>query len=347
MVYKIGYVVSKFVPTLHPWVVAACVRAGSKTAIFIAAARYFESSQSMDTLNVPLLRDVQRFALTDKDPRAIVLYAMVLSRQEKYNDVVKLLRPLLNRISPSKSLPSWDNDALLRDSILPPWEVLIHAAQAAGDYNTVREVERIAALEYLDPKALASYAYEQLATNDDFTQYEQYMCQAASAGNGDACFRLANFYYLTLLNLHPITLKNLSNPQAEQPEKGKVAAAFKQHQEECAKDRRKWQEQRQSLVGRVAQFCSASFVESRLKLDHVKLSLQWYGLACSHKNARAYLFLAMLIRSHENAESNQIPEDLLTEAAKDPSLAAAARSLRLAWASGKPTPKLPDSWWKV
>lgn len=345
MVYRIGYVISKFHPPLFDWLLAACTRAGSKSAILTAAARFLKMSASLDTLDVSILRDVKRFARVDKDPRAIVLYAMVLSRQERETEALALLRPVLEqRIFPSKEAPPWETDILLRGAILPPWKVFMHSAQVIGNFGAMKKAQRIAALEYRDPEALVPYAYGLLEANNDFDQYEQLMCEAATAGNASACLRLGNFYYLMSLNLHPITLKDLdADPDAEQPFMGIAAAAEERFLEERAKPNEEKQE-KPSVRAAFSSFWTSLFGTPRSKSEYRDLARDWYILAHTHGNQKASLLAARLAQQEGQVG---MALDLLAEAEKSKAFAVPVRKLRHAWLYAQNGPKLADSWLNV
>lgn len=325
------------------WLIAACARAGSRLAILTAAARFLSTPHSLSYPNVAILRQVQDLALIEADPRAIVIYAMVLSRQDRNAEAIGLLRPILHKHAyPTKNQPDFDDDMLVRGHILPPWKVLLHSAQVIGDHDAVKEARRIAALEYHDPEQLVEYASEFLKKKGDLEQYEQLMCLAATGGDAEACLRLANFYYLICLNLNPVTLEDLNADSATNPDKGKVAAAEEELHQELTKLLEA--NNRRSLV-----LILLSAFWHRLfpvfgQSDYYELAYEWYFLAKKRGSTKATLLMARLAEKEHNHEQSL---QLLNEAEKDRSFAGAAVKLRQAWLRGERGPKVPDSWFNV
>lgn len=323
------------------WLIAACARAGSRLAVLTAAARFLSTPHSLSYPNAAILRQVQDLALVEADPRAIVIYAMVLSRQDRNAEAIGLLRPILHKHTyPTKNQPDFDDDMLVRGHILPPWKVLLHSAQVIGDHNAVKEARRIAALEYHDPEQLVEYTSELLHETGDLEQYEQLMCLAATGGNAEACLRLANFYYLISFNLNPVTLEVLNADSATNPDKGRVAAAEERLHQESA--RLLEAKNRQSLVLTVLSvFWFRLFPFYRA---YQSLAFEWYNLGSVRGNAKACLLEARLIVQYGKREQAL---ELLDDAEKDRSFADAAVKLRQAWLRGERGPKVPDSWFNV
>ncbi|RMJ21698.1 hypothetical protein PHISP_07425 [Aspergillus sp. HF37] len=343
MVYKIGYVIAWFHSAVWEWLIAGCARAGSRLAVVTAAARFLSTKHSLSYPNAAVLRQAQDLALVEEDPRAIIIHAMILSRQERNAEAIAVLRPILhNHIYPTKNMPYFDNDILVRGHVLPPWKVLLHSAQAIGDHDSVKEARRIAALEYHDPEELVMYASELLQETGDLAQYEQLMCLAATGGNAEACLRLANFYFLAHLNLHPVTLEDLNANSATDQDKGKVAAAEERLHQVLAKLLES--NNTQPLVRAVLSAFWYRLFPFFRKADYRGLAFHWYDLASVRGHPKASLLLARFVEQRGDREEAL---ELLDDAAKDGSFAGAVGKLRQAWLRDESGPKVPDSWFNV
>lgn len=301
---------------------------------------YLHSCASEDTLDNAVLRDVKRLAVVEKEPRAMVLHAVVLSRQGRDEDALALLRPALQNICPSLTIPSVDRDALLTNCLPIPWEVYAHSAKAVGDHKGAAEVQRIAAVEYQSPNAMMEYARDLLEEQDDFDQYESFMCRAATSSHSEASFSLANFYYLAYLDLHPITLERISvKEKTPESKTDRVVAA----EARVAKERRMMKDsaKRETFLNQVVSFARSAFDTSRSRDEMRQLAMNWYDFAYECGNFKAALLLARI--QHQKGQTEKAIE-LLSAAERDRSLLNPVRKLRFAWENGTTEPKIPDRW---
>ncbi|EAW10429.1 uncharacterized protein ACLA_049010 [Aspergillus clavatus NRRL 1] len=302
LVFQIGYIVSAGDPTFKEWVLASSTRAGARIPTLMTASRYLRQTGDVAPVRTPVLENVETLALHDRDPRAMVVHARVLGRRGRYTEATALIEQVMRTIRPSKTPESGDGGFAMAN-IEAPWAVYAWLKEKTGDLAGREEVVRVAARKYLDPKALVEYAAICMRRGDLKT-YEECMSQAATAGNADACRKLANFYYLTSLGRYPRrgTKETVSSAEATTPA-------------EEDKPRGLWS----SIT---ALFGPQSHKEYR------KLALEWYELAFSHGNLAAALILSVILREDGSASRGL---HFLQQIEKSPELGPLAQKIKSGW----------------
>lgn len=285
---------------------------------------------------------------------------MIGQRNGEYKEGIALLRPVLDAMYPTRD--PRDVEPILR-GFPKPWSVYINLLMSLGKRRELKKVHRIAAIDYLDPEALLVHAYNLLESKqdssekndssmkskDDFTEYEQLMCLAATGGSGDACRRLGNFYYLKYLNLKPISLDYIDkdkNPSIRQPIENRVAAAEDRIAHEKAM--KTWDPR-----GRPETFLEYARYYLRIEPSRdylLELVKDWYRMAVNFDDRKACLLLARLVKQAGQLERafGLLAEAQLTNSKLDNtdpevrSFGKKADALRMAWMRGS-DPKFRDS----
>lgn len=346
LVYRVGYAISRFYPPVNNWLLSACARAGSKTAILIAANDFLHKPHTVHDTRVKILADVKRFAVEDRDPYAIVLHAWVLSQLKEYKESLALLRPVMDSMYPTRDTQALD--PILSTAIPKPWAVYTFSLNELGRDKDVNEVQRMAATDYHDPEALMVHAYNLLRSKqdpdrkqdasmkskDDFSEYEQLMCLAATSGNGDACRRLGNFYFLKYLHLKPITLDYVDDHP--QPDANRIAAAEERMRTEKASNTWNPRGNPKTLLEYLRYYLHLD----RSRDDYYMLAMEWYLMAVNHGDHLAALLLARQVYQRQNQE---YAFSLLDKAEEGDTIRSRARALRIAWLKGN-NPNIRDSY---
>lgn len=331
---------------MDEWVLSACARAGSKTAILVAATNYLKKPHTLDDTRVKILADVKRFAVEDRDPYAIVLHAWILSQRREYKESLALLRPIMDTMYPTRDTRAVD--PILSTAIPKPWSVYTHLLSQLGRDEDVTEVQRMAATDYHDPDALTVHAYNLLQSKqdpdreedasmkskDDFSEYEQLMCLAATSGNGDACRRLGNFYFLKYLHLKPITLEYVDDHP--QPDINRIAAAEERMRNEKAN--KTWNPRGNPKT--LLEYLRYYLRLGRSRDDYYLLAIEWYTLGFQYGDPQAALLLA---RQMYEVQMPERAAGLLKFAEEGEAIRNPAKALRMAWVEGK-NPNIRDSY---
>jgi hypothetical protein len=289
----------------------------------MSAARYLRSlSDNTAPVRVPILDKIEHIAYHDRDPRAMTLHAKTLGLRKRYTEALDLIEQVMALIYPSK-IPVAKDGGFAAAKIEPPWKVYAWlkekaqaqantslktkaskaaAAAAAGpEAEAGEDLLRSAALDYHDPESLVQYAAAQMQAGD-LAAYEDCMSRAATAGNAEACRRLANFYYLTSLGRYPrrgVREDTATAPVAEKPSnRGRISA----------------------LLARV--------FGPQPRAEYRKLAMEWYGLAFSHGNEQAALVLAVLVREDGSAS---LGLQLLRRIEGSPSLGPLVKRIKARW----------------
>ncbi|KAF9890873.1 hypothetical protein FE257_005449 [Aspergillus nanangensis] len=201
LVYNISHFISFGDDRFREWALSSCALAGARVPSLITAARYLSNTKDLSTsaaTQPQILQHVEAFALRDQDPRAMVVHAKVLALRGDKPAALALLEQVLSMTTPTRRRPSPDEDFLL-PGITTPWNTYLTLKKEMGLYNDTdaEQILQPAAKEYFDPTSLVRYAQLQLRHHNDRDAYEEYMGMAAMSGHSEACYRLANFYYLT------------------------------------------------------------------------------------------------------------------------------------------------------
>ena len=195
---------------------------------------------------------------------------------------------------------------LILEGIPKPWTVYTQALYKLGREEEANEVHRRAATEFNDPDSAIIHAKNLVRSEgdsqkhkEDFTQYLQLMGIAATGGNGDACCRLGNYYYLRYLHLNPYNLDYVdSDPNAEQPKENKVALAETRVAEE--KKAGTWAPYAKPRS--ILQYIRYYLCIDRSRDDYYKLAMEWYSLGANLGNPKAAFLVARLLKLDKQDE---------------------------------------------
>jgi TPR repeat protein len=205
----------------------------------------------------PALDRLEELALVEENPRAILAYCKVLGRREQHREAIALLEKLMRRIYPTKTRQLIRDDITLYGRLEAPWwEYSWHKARL-GEFDASEEMLRLGAMEYQEPRAMVEYAFI-LWQKDDAHGYLECMNKAATAGNAEACLKLANYYYLK-------SLEKRVAPEVQEPDGFSVKV-------------QRW----------LGMFRTAD--------DYRELAMDWYEISALHGNHDAALILAMILR---------------------------------------------------
>ncbi|KAJ9297515.1 hypothetical protein DTO271G3_4290 [Paecilomyces variotii] len=248
---------------LARWTVTATASAGGFLGVLHVAAEHLKRVPTAG--RTPILDLVEQWATAseDPDPRVTILYAQILGRRGQYREAIAAMEKLMQRIYPTKLQPSMMEDISMNGNLEPPWKIYAWLTEKIGDQAATDETLKMAALEYQDPSALVTYAHV-MQTQGDLEMYEECMNKAATAGDAEACRKLANFYYLTHHGRFP-----RREDQNTSGIRSRIVSLFKQ---------------------------------SRTKDDYRKLAIDWYELSFHHGSKKAALLLSMLLREDGHAD---------------------------------------------
>lgn len=292
----------------------------------MSAARYLNSLGNSAPVRTPTLEKIEHLALHDRDPRAMTLHAKILGLRKRYSDALRLIEQVMALIYPSK-VPVAKDGGFSMARIEPPWRVyawLKEKAQEQANPTTktgeaeagagpqTNDLLRSAALDYQDPKSLVQYATVRIQAGD-LAMYEDCMSRAATAGNAEACRRLANFYYLTSLGRYPRRGVREDTASVEAGTKP-ISSASSQTSEP-------------SNRGKFSALLSSVF-GPQPRAEYRKLAIEWYELAFSHGSERAAVVLAVLLREDGSAARGL---QLLEQIEGSPSLGPLVRRIKAQW----------------
>ncbi|GFF37527.1 hypothetical protein IFM46972_05251 [Aspergillus udagawae] len=327
LIFQIGYIISGGNPTFREWLLASTTHAGARVPLLMSAARYLNSLRDTAPVRTPTLEKIEHLALHDRDPRAMTLHAKILGLRKRYADAIRLIEQVMTLIYPSK-VPVAKDGGFAMARIEPPWRVYawlkekakaqaIAAAVDAAETGTQTDgLLRSAALDYQDPESLVQYAAARMQAGDR-TMYEDCMSRAATAGNAEACRRLANFYYLTSLGRYPRRGVREAEAEATAP----VEAAMKATPSASSRT------SEPSRRGKFSALVSSVF-GPQPRAEYRKLATEWYELAFSHGNEQAALVLAVLLREDGSAARGL---QLLEQIEGSPSLGPLVRRIKSQW----------------
>lgn len=299
----------------------------------MSAARYLRSLRDNTApVRTPTLEKIEHLAYQDRDPRAMTLHAKILGLRKRYPEALSLIEQVMALIYPSK-IPVAKDGGFAMARIEPPWHVYAWlkekaqaqanaitktgkaaAAVAGAEAGAGDDLLRSAALDYNDPESLVQYATVRMQAGD-LAMYEDCMRRAATAGNAEACRRLANFYYLTSLGRYP----RRGVREAEATAMAPVEAATSLSSQA--------RERNNCNRGKFFALLSSVF-GPQPRAEYRKLATEWYELAFSHGNEQAALVLAVLLREDGSASRGL---QLLEQIEGSPSLGSQVRRIKAQW----------------
>ncbi|KAF7161824.1 hypothetical protein CNMCM5623_007289 [Aspergillus felis] len=327
LIFQIGYIISGGNPTFREWLLASTTHAGARVPLLMSVARYLNSLRDAAPVRTPTLEKIEHLALHDRDPRAMTLHAKILGLRKRYADALRLVEQVMALIYPSK-VPVAKDGGFAMARIEPPWRVyawLKEKANATTKTGTATAAEagtqtdgllRSAALDYQDPASLVQYATARMQAGD-LAMYENCMSRAATAGNAEACRRLANFYYLTSLGRYPRRGVREAEAEATAPvETATKPTPSPSSQTSEPRNRGKFSALLSSVFG------------PQPRAEYRKLATEWYELAFSHGNEQAAVALAVLLREDGSAARGL---QLLKQIEGSPSFGPLVRRIKSQW----------------
>lgn len=234
----------------------------------------------------------------------MLLQAKIHIRRNELDEAQTLLENrILPYVTPTNRHPTFFTDMVLGGMIESPWRLyaLLFAkkdqlhktedSQAKADKQVKADNQvkadkalHVAAMEYSDVDALMEYAAAMMVAGD-LDLYEECMLKAASAGKGEACLFIANFYYLTSYGSYPTRgeRKKLKQGKAETIEgTSKPAKPAKSTPTTWLPNPYKW--------------IKSFFQQSLGRKDYADLAEDWYFLAYEHGQPKAAMMMALLSR---------------------------------------------------
>lgn len=333
-------------PMFREWIVSACAMAGAHLPTVLITARQIGWNK------VPVRSEWTRQIETSAKqgyPPAMVLHAKILGLRNEYKEALDLLeKKVLPFLTPTLRNPMFFRDTVLGGLLESPWRLY---ALLNARYDTKftskehreksDEALRAAALTYQDADALIEYASLMMNAND-LDMYEECMSKAATAGKGNACLFLANFYYLTYLGKYPTRGERTvqaNNPVPESLPTDAFLAKTKPEPQDPAVSTTP-----SNFVMDVARFACkwvSSFVnQSMERSEYRKLANDWYYLAYRHDESRAAFMMALLAREDRDLD---IGRRFLDQAQMEHDLdfAGKLQALKEHWYDEAYEPKLP------
>ncbi|CAL5870414.1 uncharacterized protein PFLUO_LOCUS4650 [Penicillium psychrofluorescens] len=192
-VHKIGHIHSNSSKLWQAWLLRASANAEAKAAVVILAAQQARNQKVVQ--RTPYTDLVTTFARQDRYPPAMLLEAHFLQRLGKNQEARDLLdKEIFPYLQPTAIQPPLWEDITLGRNIQSPWTLLATITAQLQLHEMTDQILETAAIKYQDSDALVKYAAV-LWQRGEQDKYEECMNKAAMAGNPDACFRLANYYY--------------------------------------------------------------------------------------------------------------------------------------------------------
>ncbi|KAL2870807.1 uncharacterized protein BJX67DRAFT_344671 [Aspergillus lucknowensis] len=348
-IFEIGRTITRDDRVLSQRIITSCALAGAKMALFLTATHYLRSLHNHTSIlfarstsspaRTSFLDQIETLATSsgsgdegeygvgdNRDPRAMLIHAKALGLQRRYAEGLALVEEVMLRIEPTRREIKPNEDITVSSGIEPPWELYLwlrRALKGAKKVNSVRHtpvgmlddtsedemsVIRLAAVDYQNPAVLEIYA-DIMKQQGDFKKYEQYMGQAAAAGNRDAGRKLGNLYYLIFSQRRPrpgesgVTLD--ASPVAAERPKGFLATLL-------------------------------SYFGPRPLPEYRGLAMEWYRVAWASGCVRSGLNLAILSRQDGHVQEAEALLDEargLTEGSRD--LQAQIQRITAAFALGE------------
>jgi tetratricopeptide (TPR) repeat protein len=242
-----------------------------------------------------------------RHPLALRMWAELLWQSGHPNEALKILNELVKNTYPSNTPGNQRDDILLDGFLKPPWQLVAEIYNSQGKFAKADEMMKLGALAYRDPSALVAYAYLRKEA-EDWEAYEQCLVVAAGANYGEACFRLANYYY----NIY----------------KGEIPSRDEMNY------KKNW----------FAAPIYKLFGQSRTQKYYRAMAMEWYFLAVMHNHIFAIRNLAILLREQGDSE---VAYAMLTRLKElKPELWDSSNILKLRNQFSDTTfqPELPPSW---
>jgi TPR repeat protein len=274
------------------WTRNACAQAKSRRALTEVVNRYIEIPVIDIHRNNEWIATVKDFALVDGYPQAIMLYAKILTWRGETAQAASLMeKEILPYISPVARKPVVWKDLTLYGTMDSPLRLYSLAIADTKGIAAAAELVRRAAIEYAEPIALTEIAIAQLETNN-FEKYEEYMTMAASAGYGNACYHLANYYYRVST--------------------GEFASA----EEEAVKRKQARSAEGAGLFGSldgIREWAGSLVHKPLTRKDYLKLASEWYNVAFATGVSNAGFILALISRNAGDLEESRMMYDAVPQ----------------------------------
>ncbi|KAJ5540731.1 hypothetical protein N7494_005807 [Penicillium frequentans] len=341
-VFRIGWMVTADNRFLRGWLITACAMANAALPCVISARSSFTDT-SVPSKNNPQLDVLFDLAKTGYPP-ALLLQAKVMYLRGEYESAAELLEEkVLPYISPTARKPMPFEDIILGGLLDHPYRLYALVQATLGELdnsqehrNKSDEAIRTAALVYNDPTALMEYASLMMNQNN-LEKYEECMSKAATAGNGDACLYLANFYYLTHQGLYPTRgeqkpTKANPNPAANWKP---IEVNSKAELDPIAK-LGSWQS--------IMKMVKNSFNRSMSRADYHRLAYEWYRQANGHLEPRAAFMRALLARELDLVHNGRVWLEIsaeLSDIVQDPIYKRKLAELKANWYNKDYEPSVP------
>lgn len=276
--------------------------------------------------------EVEKLA-AQKFPPALILHAKILGLRGEYKEACELLeKEVLPFLNPTQRLPTFFEDIMLSGLLESPWRLYALLLARYDSLHNVPEARlksdkaiKIAATEYQDPDALVEYA-SMMMNENNLDLYEEYMSKAATAGKANACFFLANFYYLTFHGRYPT--------------RGERAGKLATQEAESSKPEAKPSASPEKGASPVWAWITSFFGQSLKREEYRDLAKDWYYLAYHHGNKRASLMMALMAREDGDTANGLI---FLEQAQmeNDKAFSGKLEPLKMNWENPEYVPKLP------
>ncbi|OJJ44129.1 hypothetical protein ASPZODRAFT_168937 [Penicilliopsis zonata CBS 506.65] len=302
---SVGHVLGAHDPNISSWVFHAAAEAGVGFPACVLAARYLRTTQL--PMRTSLINRIERLALEHNYAQAILVHAKVLGMRKQYAEAVALLEKVQAMTFPSSALPSPSYDMTMMGLIEPPWELYAQFKEKLGDQEAVQQTREMAAEQYGDPVSLRICAGTRLHQGN-LDGYMDYMLKAASGGDREACYRLANFYYRIYRGEYPIP--------GQKDSVGQDDASLSSSSSSSSP--------RPSLLTRLRYLLG----HLRPRQDYRLLAIDWHFQACRLGSTRSAVILALFLREDRQLIDS---EKCLAVAENDQSLSSLMKKLRSSW----------------
>ncbi|PLB37887.1 uncharacterized protein BDW47DRAFT_131763 [Aspergillus candidus] len=324
--FHIGNIVGPKKGPFPAWHLASCAAAGASHAIYAMCLSTTTSQPLPPSLKYTMQnvrKQLDTLATQARDPRAMIVRAYLLAHNNQHQEARAQFDEALPRMKPNHRVVPLPNGTHLppMPQLKTPWPLYASLLDKTDpDPATAREHFLTSiARDYHDPAALVVHAASFLRHDPpDFDAYEEAMSQAASAGNAEACRRLACFYYSTYQGTYPPR----GHDSALVPEKDSDSS--NNNNNSSSSD---WLTKLKTFI----QSVRGPLPRSKFR----PLAIEWFELAALQGDAKAALSLAVLVREDGDAERGM---ELLLQSGD---VSGFARSLRLNWEREDYRPGIP------
>ncbi|PKY06416.1 hypothetical protein P168DRAFT_325286 [Aspergillus campestris IBT 28561] len=321
--FHIGNIVGPRKGPFPAWHLASCAAAGANHAIY-AMCLSTTASQPLPLSFKPAMQIVRTqldaLATQARDPRAMIVRAYLLAHNNQHQEARAQFDEALPLMKPNQRVVSLPNGTRLppMPQLKSPWPLYASLLDKTDpDPATAREHFLTSiARDYHDPAALVVHAASFLRRDPpDFDAYEEAMSQAASAGNAEACRRLACFYYSTYQGTYPPRGHDSALVPEQDSDRNNSSSSSD------------WLTKLKTFI----QSLRGPLPRSKFR----PLAIEWFELAALQGDAKAALSLAVLVREDGDAERGM---ELLLQSG---GVSGFARSLRLNWEREDYRPGIP------